>query len=235
MLFNAAVISGSPSPNAAVAGGGRSDFGKIFAASDYIAAQGNVDDDDESPSMTVGDTRTLQDYRMTPAKRRKLMSVAGAPKERSWKPIGWLKVIETTKLALIVEYTCNLPSGCNPKNIKITVTGTKLNIDVYMPDLMYRGDILYRSFKSTDTAEFHNREKVHSKICEEDLGANDIDPDVKWPATIDLPHPVLNNKILRKEITNGAKTGSAILSIDLLLENPREKALEFECNTIDDL
>jgi len=235
-----AVISGSPSPTAGVAGlphaEGRLDYGKIFAASDFVASRGNIDDDDdEGPSMAAGDTRALQDNRMTPAKRRKLMSVAGAPKERSWKPIGWMKVIETTKLALIVEYTCNLPSGCNPKNIKIAVAGTKLKIEVYMPDMMYRGDILYRSFKKTAPAEFHNREKVHSKICEEDLGADDFDPDVKWPATIDLPHPVLNNKILRKEITNGGKTGTAVLSIDLLLENPREKAVEFECNTIDDL
>lgn len=175
------------------------------------------------------------DNRMTPAKRRKLMSLPAVPKDREWIPIGWLKVQETTKLALLAEYSCNLPSGCDENSIKITLAGTTLMIEVYMPELMSRGDVLYKSFKQTDEAEYHNRFKAHQKIMEEDLGMTDIDPDVAWPATIHLPHPALNNKILRKEITKGGSTGTTVLSLDMLLENPREKAVGFENNTIDDL
>ena len=103
-----------------------------------------------------------------------------------------------------------------------------------MPELMVCGDVIY-SKSGFEMAEYHNRVKIHNKLMEQDLGVTDNNHLVPWVASVELPHPSLNNRILQHEAICGGKTGTQVLSIDVLLENPREKAIEIGTTIIHDL
>jgi len=176
------------------------------------------DDDDDSSFIEEcsGGLNLKKSGRMSEEKRRRLIANQDVEKTLNFTPLHFFGCFEDLDTSVLQVVVIHLPSGVDSSTFKPTIKGNLLELEMMVPELVTRGDLLFSHLSSTGSA-FHTRVVNFKNFVAKCLGQKKQQDQVYASSKIILPAPALDNKFTSYE-ENKSNDGCTVVTIEMMVE-----------------
>jgi len=211
------VISGVPST---ITPNGKTSVAAAASIGGRSRAFLDISSDEESESdsdLYAGGLDLKKSGRMTPAKRQRLLNNEDVKRSLTFTPFHFFGVFEEHDTSIVQVVVIHLPSGVDSSTFKPSINGNLLQLEMQVPPLMSRGDLLFSHMKGTRQGSFMTRLVNFKSFVAKCLGQKKPGDEVMAHSKIYLPAPALDNKFTCYDETV-SDDGATVVTIEMMVE-----------------